>query len=428
MKNKYMVVISLDAVSSKDIEIMKDLPNISKLINDGSLIKNVETIYPSLTYPAHVSIVTGRYPVNHEITNNTVLKFKDKNPNWNWYGNKIKGENLFELAKKNGLTTASVVWPVTGKMKIDYNMPEIFETKPWHNQIIMSALAGSKAYQFSMNKKFGYLRKGTKEPYLDNFVTECAKETIKKYKPNLIMIHLIDVDSHRHDYGYESLEALEALKRHDIRVGEIIECLKEAGIYEDTTLVLLGDHSAIDTNKVIRLNSAFKKADLIEFKNGKLKEFKAISKECGGSAYTYLNNKNSIEENKKCLKILEELKEKGALEFILNKEEAIKAGANNQCDFMVEASRGYYFSNEYEGMVVEETKDIHNKHTYKAVHGYSPKKKDYETFFLAFGRGVKSGVVLDKGKLINHGPTLGKILGFDFKNADGVIEERILDI
>lgn len=39
MNNKYMVVISLDAVSSKDIEIMKELPNISKLMKEGSLIK-----------------------------------------------------------------------------------------------------------------------------------------------------------------------------------------------------------------------------------------------------------------------------------------------------------------------------------------------------------------------------------------------------
>nr|WP_242649857.1 ectonucleotide pyrophosphatase/phosphodiesterase [Clostridium perfringens] len=380
MNNKYMVVISLDAVSSKDIEIIKELPNISKLMKEGSLIKNVETIYPSLTYPAHVSIITGKYPVNHGITNNIVLNFKDENPNWNWYGNKIKGETLFGLAKKNGLTTASVVWPVTGKMKIDYNMPEIFETKPWHNQIIMSALAGSKVYQFSMNKKFGSLRKGTNEPYLDNFVTACAKETIKKYKPNLTMVHLIDVDSHRHDYGYESLEALEALKRHDIRVGEIIQCLKEAGIYENTTLILLGDHSAIDTHKVIRLNSAFREEGLIELKDGKLKSFKAIARECGGSCYVYLDNKNK-EDEKKCLEILKKLKEEGALEYILNKEEAIKVGANDQCDFMVEATRGYYFSNEYEGKVIEETKDIKNEHTYKAVHGYSPRKKIMEHSF-----------------------------------------------
>lgn len=427
MNDKYMVVVSLDAVSSNDIEIMKRLPNISKLIEEGALIKNVETIYPSLTYPAHVSIITGRYPVNHGITNNTLLKFKDKNPNWNWYGNKIKGETLFELAKKSGLTTASIVWPVTGKMKIDYNMPEIFETKPWHNQIIMSALAGSKIYQFDLNKKFGSLRKGTKEPYLDNFVTECAKYTIEKYKPNLTMIHLIDVDSHRHDYGYESSEALEALKRHDIRVGQIIDSLKKAEIFEKTTLVLLGDHSAINTDKVIRLNSAFEKCGLLELKDGSLKSFKAISRECGGSSYVYLNNNNKESDNDKCLEILEKLKDQGIIEFILNKEEAKTSGANDQCDFMVEATRGNYFSNEYEGKVVEKIKDIKNKHTYKAVHGYSPKKDDYATFFLAFGRGVKKGIVLERGKIINHGPTLGKILGIDFKKSDGIVEKRILN-
>ena len=81
MNNKYMVVISLDAVSSKDIEIMKELPNISKLMKEGALIKNVETIYPSLTYPAHVSIITGKYPVNHGITNNIVL---NKGRNYFW--------------------------------------------------------------------------------------------------------------------------------------------------------------------------------------------------------------------------------------------------------------------------------------------------------------------------------------------------------
>lgn len=288
MKKQNMIVISLDAVSSKDVEILKTLPNISKLIKSGALIKNIKTIYPSLTYPAHVSIVTGKYPVNHGITNNTVLNIKDENPNWNWYGNKIKGDTLFDLAREKGLKTCSIVWPVTGKMKIDYNMPEIFETKPWHNQIVMSALAGSIFYQLNLNKKFGDIRRGTREPYLDDFVTECTKYTIENYKPNLTMIHLIDVDSHRHDYGYFSREAFDALNRHDKRVGEIIDSLKKSGIYEDTTIVLLGDHSAIDVNNVIRLNSEFKKEGLLSSDGNKILDFKAVARECGGSAYIYI--------------------------------------------------------------------------------------------------------------------------------------------
>lgn len=424
MKTKYMIVISLDAVSSKDLEVMKKLPNISKLIEEGTVIKNVKTIYPSLTYPAHVSIVTGKYPVNHGITNNTVLKIKDKNPNWNWYGNKIKGETLFELAKNAGLKTAAIVWPVTGKLKIDYNMPEIFETKPWHNQIIMSALAGTIGYQLKLNNKFGHIRKGTEEPYLDDFVTECTKYTIENYKPNLTMIHLIDVDSHRHDYGYESKEALEALYRHDKRVGEIIESLKKANIYDETTIVILGDHSAINTNKEIRLNSEFKNNGLIEVKGDRINKFKAVARECGGSAYIYLKDKSIV--TKECvLTILNSLKEEGVIEEILNKKEAIERGASHECDYMIEASKGYYFSNSFNGALIQDTKDIKDGHIYKAVHGYSPNKEDYKTFFLAKGKGIKSGFEIDGGLLINHGPTLAKILGLEFKNADGKVEERI---
>lgn len=425
MNKKYMIIISLDAVSSKDIKILKKLPNISTLIDNGSLISNVKSIYPSLTYPAHVSIVTGKYPVNHGITNNTVLNIKDENPNWNWYGNKIKGDTLFDLAKKQGLKTCSIVWPVTGKMDIDYNMPEIFGTKPWHNQLIMSALAGSLFYQLNLNNKFGYIRKGTKEPYLDDFVTECTKYTIEKLKPNLTMIHLIDVDSHRHDYGYGSKEAYEALNRNDRRVGEIIESLKKVGIYDDTTIVLLGDHSAIDVHEVIRLNSEFKKEGLLKNDGNKIVDFISVCKECGGSAYIYINKKATLEDKNKVLEILNRFKKNGYIENILTREEAEKEGADSNCDYMLEATRGYYFSNEVLGESIEDTDNIKSGHIYKAVHGYSPKKEEYGTFFLVKGKEIREGVELNGGELINHAPTLGKILGLEFKNIDGKVEKRI---
>ena len=50
-------------------------------------------------------------------------------------------------------------------------------------------------------------------------------------------------------------------------------------------------------------------------------------------------------------------------------------------------------------------------------------KDNYKTFFIASGKGIKSGIVLENGKLINHGPTIAKILGIDFKDADGMAEE-----
>ena len=81
MESKYLIVISFDAVSSDDIDKLEKLDNFKYLMDNGSVIKNVESVYPTLTYPAHATIMTGMYPKNHGIINNTLNKFSDINPN-----------------------------------------------------------------------------------------------------------------------------------------------------------------------------------------------------------------------------------------------------------------------------------------------------------------------------------------------------------
>ncbi|MDZ5010491.1 alkaline phosphatase family protein, partial [Clostridium perfringens] len=142
----------------------------------------------------------------------------------------------------------------------------------------------------------GHIRNGNSQPPLDNYVQESAKYTILKYKPNLMLIHFTDVDAHRHYYGYNSVEANEALKRHDIRLGEIIDTLKKANILEDSTIIALGDHSTIDGNNMINVNVLLKENGLLEVDSkGKLKSYKAIAKSCDGSSYIYLKNRNDKE-------------------------------------------------------------------------------------------------------------------------------------
>ena len=431
MKNKYVIVISFDAVSEEDLEFLSKQPNFSKLIKNGALIKNVESVYPSLTYPAHATIVTGKYPKNHGVINNTVLDFKNDNPDWYWYRKYIKGDTIFDLAEKSGMKTCSILWPVTARSKITYNMPEIFCTKRYDNQILKSALAGSKIYQVNMNKKFGYLRQGMEEPYLDNFATEVAKKTIRELKPNLILLHLIDSDSQKHKYGIENKEVIESLKRHDERLGEIIESLKLAGIYEDSTIIALGDHSQINVNNVIKLNSILMKNDLINVNGNKIKSYKAIAKSCDGSSYIYLKNKNDVETRKKVRDILNELKNKysNVIEEVYNNEEIKNLGADINASFMIEAKSGYYFIDDFLGEaieVIDESSKI--KHKLRASHGYLPSRDNYKTFFIAYGKTIKKGVVLEKGKLINHGPTIAKILDIDLRDCDGIVEERILNL
>lgn len=69
MKNK-LVVLSLDALQSNDLEELLGMPNFSKLKNKISIVKNLEEIYPTLTYPIHTTMLTGGTPDKHGIFHN----------------------------------------------------------------------------------------------------------------------------------------------------------------------------------------------------------------------------------------------------------------------------------------------------------------------------------------------------------------------
>ena len=104
-----------------------------------------------------------------------------------------------------------------------------------------------------MNKKYGKLRHGIKQPWLDDFVTACAVDTIKNKKPDLTLIHLVDMDYASPLWG-SITTAKEALHRLDKRVAKIIQATKDTGTYPQTDFVILGDHYQINVDKMIHLN------------------------------------------------------------------------------------------------------------------------------------------------------------------------------
>lgn len=430
-RTKYLIVISFDGLSTLDFEYISTLPNFKKYLGGASYSKKVYSIYPTLTYPAHTTIVTGRYPKNHGIVNNTKLQLNIKYSDWYWQRKYIKGETLYDEAIKNGMKVAALLWPVTGKSKIQYNMPEIFANRPWKNQIMVSLCNGSPLYQLELNKRFGHLRQGTKQPYLDNFVHESLLYTLKNKKPDVTLVHYVDLDSMRHHYGFNSKEAKEALERHDKRLGEIIKTLKDSDIYEESTIVVLGDHSSLDEDKIISLNVLLRERGYIDVNSsGKITAYRAILKNCDGSAYIYVKDKKDSKLIDEIYEIIKKFNEKyNCIEDIYDSKEAAKLGADPNCTFMLEAEKGYYFADNMYGEYISHIKPGElgkSYHVTKATHGYSPFKKDYTTVFMMSGKGINKGVVLEQMNLIDEGPTMAKLLGLELKNADGRIITQFL--
>lgn len=430
MKKKYLHILSFDGLSKVDIEFMKTLPAFSEYMKEASGCMSVLSVYPSITYCAHTSITTGVYPYVHGIVNNTKNQMDRESPDWFWHERDIKVDTFQKLANENGYSILSLFWPVSaGSKYIKYNMPEIFANRKWQNQIMVSLMNGSPMFQYNLNKRFGYLRNGVSEPELDNFSHESFLYSLENYKADINMVHYIDLDSQRHEYGFDSKEAREALVRLDKRLGDIVNRLKSIGIYDDSVIVILGDHSSRDLHSNVYVNKLFGDAGLLEYDDkGLIINKRAYCKSADGAGYIYADDE--IDDNV-LLDIIKPLVQDKIIEAVYTREQAREMGADDSCRFMIEASEGYFFLNPVRDEVVVPTEIAKGfeKKIYKNNHGYNPyTKKDYETVFFVSGKDIKKGVFVDQMNLVDEGPTFASILGFEMDNVQGRVMTEFLEV
>ena len=95
---------------------------------------------------------------------------------------------------------------------------------------------------------------------------------------------------------------------------------------------------------------------------------------------------------------------------------------------MLEARRGFYITEHLEGNyidVITEEDVASGKYTF-ASHGYSPTKDNYETIFIATGKGIRPNIDIPAMRLVDEGPTFARLLGLDLGKTDGKVIEQIL--
>lgn len=424
-----LIIVSLDAVGKKDMEIMLSLPNFSKIVSSGAFCDNVFSVYPSLTYPAHTSIITGKKPDNHRIVANTRFQPSRNNPDWLYKKKYINGTTLVDEAKKAGMTVCSFLWPVMGGAKIEYNIPEVCVTRKYQNQVTACVANGTPLYLLEMQKRFGHIRKGTNQPELDDFLMACAEYTIDKYDPDMMLIHLTDVDTTRHNFGADNENVREALKRHDKRLGELIKWLSSKRSMDNTTFIVLGDHCQRDAHKIVYLNKFLLDKGLLDVKNGKITDYRVIAKTCDGSTYLYLNPvyRNDSVVLDKVADVINEIfhDERLEIEAVYTSEEAAEMGADGDCLVMFEGKPGIYFLNEFDKLT-EEVSETCN-HKMMSIHGCLPTKEDNITFFSAMGKGIKAGARPKTMRLWDEGPTVARLMGWELSDTDGTVIEDIIE-
>ena len=131
-KEKKLLVFSVDAMVCEDLALLREKPNFRKYLAGGCEVTGgMKGIYPSVTYPAHVSMVTGCYPASHKVTSNFSFTTTGKDQNWLWFSDAYRTEDLFAAAKKAGYTTGAISWPCSARNpNIDWLMAEYWMPNP----------------------------------------------------------------------------------------------------------------------------------------------------------------------------------------------------------------------------------------------------------------------------------------------------------
>lgn len=433
MKDKHLIVVSVDALVYDDLEYAKTLPNFGKIIESGSIIKWVKTIYPSLTHPVHASIISGAPAGVTGIVSNATFAPGKSAP---WYNmlHEIKCDTILHAAKRAGLTTAVCQWPVTAKGQdvIDYLVPDLLNeySEGREDEILDVYLEYGTTDCLIDIVKEGISRFGFRDehPAVDNFQVFCACEIIKRYKPNLLLTHPSLVDNARHRSGIFGSAVKEAIEETDRWLGMLLDAVRDAGIEKNTDFVILSDHGQLDIVRVICPNVYLADAGYIKVsEGGELLSYDAYIASCGLSAQVYLKDPENREIYDGVYKLLSDMAEEKIYGFerVFTRDEVEKTyGLSGDFSFVIESDGYSGFSEALTRPIVIPT-STDDYRTGSGTHGHMPEKGPQPTFIGA-GPSFKKGVSIEEGSILNHASTLAKILGLPFESAYGKCVNEIL--
>jgi len=200
---KRAVIISIDGLRP-DLLLRARTPHLRGLMEQGSYTMWARTTEMSITLPSHTSMVTGVTPDYHRII-------------WNYYIKNVYPDvpTIFELAQRMGYTTALC----SGKTK-------------FHELCSPGSVNWTDVFWENATRKVG--------PDLDT--AEAACSILRRYQPNVLFMHLGQVDETGHGIGWATPQQIAAIERADAAVGQLMDALREMQLFDQTLIIISADH------------------------------------------------------------------------------------------------------------------------------------------------------------------------------------------
>jgi predicted AlkP superfamily pyrophosphatase or phosphodiesterase len=405
------------------------LPTLRRLAERGVVASRMEAVYPSTTWPTHVSMLTGVSPARHGVVGNYILD-RDSGQPEDLTGDPIydaprllRAPTVYDLAHAAGRRTAAIDWPATRHSpSLDWCLPF------FKNQTVFERETPAAVWQELGRLGFPRERQGEwaqlpRRLFKDKMVADLAIHVARQHRPDLLLVHFLCTDSLQHLHGPRSPEAYWAIEYVDGLIGRFLSTLPAGELEERTALFVVSDHGFLAVDREVRPNVRLRQLGLLRVDAEGRAEGGTRFVTNHGAGYLYLLGGD---RQARARDLAAEL---GALEGVARVWTAheyaalgLPTPAENPLvgDVALEAQPGWAFGDEARG------DDLTGPPRYRGNHGYLPTHADNHAFFLATGPGLARGRRLEKMRSRDVAPTLALVLGIPMPDVEGQALEHVI--
>jgi predicted AlkP superfamily pyrophosphatase or phosphodiesterase len=382
-----LVVISIDGLDARFLSepaLRVKAPNIRRLMRNGASASGVIGVAPSDSWPAHASLATGAPPFENGITGNyaphgAAESFASASA--------IRSETLWDAATAAGLKTAVVYWPSTLGARVAFDFPEYWETRQG-NAIDLQPIvehARPPGIASLIEQMFPGFEK---QLWDDSSSAMAAQWLLAKEKPDLLMVHMAEVDAEQHDTGALSVYARDMVENDDDMIAQII-----ARAPARTVFAVVSDHGFENQNYLVRPRVMLKRAGIA----GDVEVADGLIGTPDARVARYLR------------RVLAEPRRSGLAREIPMAEVTAKAPALSRWIAAFDTLPNYVASNEDHGPAL-------GPGSHLGIHGLWPTRPGYRSVFILSGEDVTTAR-WGEIDMLRIAPSLASILGLRLKDA-----------
>jgi len=421
----HVVLISFDGLRPEFyLDESWPAPMLKQMQREGAWADAVESVFPSVTYPAHTTILTGLPPAEHGISYNTPFEPEGQTGRWYWEESSITAPTLWDAARAAGLKTASIFWPVSVGAPVDLNVPEIWPldweasdfVEPMRRTTTPPGLLEELEREATgrltpVNFSFGRLT-------LDDKSSEMAAYLLATYKPNLLTLHLIGADNFQHEQGRDGEMVRRSVAALDRCISRIVDAAEQAGILGRTTFLITGDHGFVDLHTEVAPNVWLVEAGLMEARPDR-GDWRATVHNTSAAGFVFLAGRDDEKTLEQVREVLAaQPAEVRALYRVLEREDLERLRTAPDAALGLAPALGAYVTSDYEPPAVRPKGG--------ASHGFLPDHPEVHTGFVAWGAGIRAGGSVPLMRLEQVAPLVSRLLGLEFDTATAPVLVELL--